>query len=41
MLLFQKGSSRCYGLAADEHQLAVFEYGDNGSDSVLMVWKRL
>jgi len=35
------GSSRCYGLAADEHQLAVFEYGDNGSDSVLVVWKRL
>ena len=35
------GSSRCYGLAADEHQLAVFEYGDNGSDSVIVVWKRL
>ncbi|MBR4887915.1 MAG: helix-turn-helix transcriptional regulator [Clostridia bacterium] len=35
------GSDRCYGLAADETQLAVFEYGNNGSDSVLVVWKRL
>lgn len=35
------GKDRCYGIAADEHQLLVFEYGDDGADSELVLWKRL
>ncbi len=35
------GSDRCYGLAADERQLVVYEYGDAGTDAELVVWKRL
>ena len=31
---------RCYGLAADENQLLVFEYGDGGSDAELILWKK-
>lgn len=39
--LCRPGKDRCYGIAADEHQLLVFEYGENGADSELVVWKRL
>ena len=31
---------RCYGLAADEGQLVVYEYGNGGADAELVVWKR-
>lgn len=34
------GSDRCYGVAADEQQIAVFEYGCNGTDAVLVAWLR-
>ena len=36
----KKGSDRCYGLAADEHMLLVCEYGDNGTQAELVVYKR-
>ena len=32
------GSDRCYGIAADEKQIAVFEYGCRGTDAVLIAW---
>ncbi len=32
------GSDRCYGVAADEQQIAVYEYGCNGTDAVLVAW---
>lgn len=38
--LCKQGSMRCYGLAADECQIIVYEYGDGGSDAELVVWKR-
>lgn len=38
--LCKQGSDRCYGLAADEQYLAVCEYGENGSDPVLVVFRR-
>ena len=34
------GSGRCYGLAADERCLLVWEYGDGGSDAEIVVYKR-
>lgn len=34
----KSGSDRCYGVAADERQIAVYEYGCNGADAVLIVW---
>ncbi|WP_217704850.1 hypothetical protein [Victivallis sp. Marseille-Q1083] len=34
------GSDRCYGVAADEQQIAVYEYGSNGTDAVLVAWVR-
>lgn len=34
------GSNRCYGLAADEKYLLVCEYGDNGKDAEIIVFKR-
>lgn len=34
-------SDRCYGVAADENQLVIYEYGNGGSDAVLVLWKRL
>ena len=34
------GSGRCYGLTADEHHLLVCEYGDNGCDPEIVVYKR-
>ena len=36
----KRGSERCYGLAADEGQLVVYEYGNGGADAELVVWKR-
>ncbi len=37
----KRGSDRCYGLAVDETQLLVYEYGAEGADAELVVWKRL
>lgn len=37
----KNNSNRCYGIAADNDQLAVFEYGCNGSDAELVVWVKL
>lgn len=39
--LCKAGSSRCYGLAADESQLLVYEYGEGGSDAELVVWQKV
>lgn len=38
--LCKKGSDRCYGLTADEDYLLVCEYGENGSDPEIVVYKR-
>jgi len=35
------GSDKCYGIAADEHQIAVFTYGCGGSDAELVMWLKL
>ena len=35
------GSERCYGVAADEHQIAVFEYGCEGKDAELVMWLKM
>lgn len=37
----KNNSNRCYGIAADNNQLAVFEYECNGSDAELIVWVKL
>lgn len=37
----KSGSDRCYGIAADERQIAVYEYGCDGADAVLMAWIKL
>ena len=34
------GSSRCYGLAADEQMLLVCEYGENGTEAEIVVYQR-
>lgn len=36
----KSGSDRCYGVAADEQQIAVYEYGSNGTDAALVAWVR-
>lgn len=36
----KKGSDRCYGLAADENHLLVCEYGENGSDAEVILYKK-
>ena len=36
----KSGSDRCYGVAADENYLAVSEYGENGADARLVMFKR-
>lgn len=36
----KQGSERCYGLAADERYLMVSEYGEDGKDPELVVFKR-
>ena len=38
--LHKKGSGRCCGVAADETYLAVSEYGGNGEDAEIVVFKR-
>jgi len=37
----KKNSDRCYGIAADNEQLAVFEYGCNGTNAELIAWVKL
>jgi len=37
----RSASERCYGVAADDEQIAVYEYGCNGADAVLIAWVRL
>lgn len=34
------GSDRCYGLAADEKYIMVAEYGENGTNAEIVVFKR-
>lgn len=36
----KNGTDRCYGLAADEKYLLVCEYGKDGSDAEIVVFKR-
>ena len=36
----KQNSNRCYGLTADENYLLVCEYGDNGSDAEIIVYKK-
>ncbi len=36
----KKGSDRCYGLAGDRSFLLVCEYGENGTDAQIVVYKR-
>lgn len=36
----KNGSVRCYGLAADENYLLVCEYGDNGSNAEIILYKK-
>lgn len=38
--LHKGGSDRCYGIAADERYLMVSEYGENGADAEIVVFKR-
>lgn len=38
--LRKKGCDRCYGIAADERYLMVSEYGENGADAEIVVFKR-
>lgn len=38
--LCKKGSDRCYGIAGDEKYLMVSEYGMNGSDAEIVIFKR-
>jgi len=35
------GNDRCYGVAADEKQIAVFLYGCGGKNSELVIWIRV
>ena len=39
--LCKKGSTRCYGLTADDSHLLVCEYGDGGADAEIVVYQRL
>lgn len=38
--LHKIGGGRCYGIAADDQYLMVAEYGENGSDAEIVVFKR-
>ena len=38
--LHKENSERCYGLTADEHYLLVCEYGDQGCDAEIIVYKK-
>jgi hypothetical protein len=37
----KNGSDRCYGVAADENQILICEYGCEGSDAELIMWVKL
>jgi len=37
----QKGTDKCFGVAADENQIAVYRYGCGGSNAELILWVRL
>ena len=37
----QVGTDKCYGIAADENQIAVYLYGCNGIDAELIIWVKL
>ena len=37
----RSGSDRCFGVAADENQIAVFSYGCGGKDAELVMWIKL
>lgn len=39
--LHKDGSGRCYGLTADEHHLLVCEYGVEGCDAEIVIYKRI
>lgn len=34
----QADTDTCYGIAADEGQIAVYQYGCNGADAELILW---
>ena len=36
----EKGDGRCYGIACDEHCILVSEYGKDGADAELVVFKK-
>ena len=36
----EKGDGRCYGIACDEHHIFVSEYGKDGADSEVVLFKR-
>ena len=36
----KRGSSRCYGIVADENMLLVCEYGEGGSDAEIILYKK-
>lgn len=36
----KRGSTKCYGLTADEHYILVCEYGEYGSDAEIIIFKR-
>ena len=36
----EKGDGRCFGIACDEHYILVSEYGKDGADAELVVFKR-
>ena len=38
--LEKQGSSRCYGIVADEKYLLVCEYGEGGSDAEVILYKK-
>lgn len=38
--LHKNNSNRCYGLTADDNYLLVCEYGDNGSDPKIVIFKK-
>lgn len=32
---------KCWGIAADDEQIAIFSYGNNGSDCELLAWVKI
>ena len=36
----EKGDGRCYGIACDEHHIFVSEYGKDGADAEVVLYKR-